>query len=325
LIDVHVHLAALPDGKNGCWISESMRYSWLVKFVLWRLGLPADDPKRINEAYIERLVRLLRESTYIHRGVLLALDGFYDQNGDLDRSKTNFLISNDYMLEVVKRYPDVFLPGCSINPQRRDALAEVERCAKAGSVLVKVLPNSQGFDPANPSYVPFYQALAQHHLPLLCHVGKEFSVTSGHQDYGDPVRLRLALEQGVTVIAAHGMSYGLFFREPYFRTMEEFVKKYPNFYWDTSALSLPNRVGMLLRLRHYPDLQARMLFGTDYPLPCLAFPALLAGHWHDYWELRKIKNPFDRHYRLLQLLGFPEPVNLIGQSEIRRRSAGGLR
>ena len=303
-VDVHVHLAALPDATNGCWMSDAMRHSWLVKLVLWRMGWSADHPSEVNQAYVERLVRLLRESHDIHKGVLLALDGSYDEEGRLDRSKTNFLIPNDYLFQIVHQYPDVFLPGCSINPQRRDALAEVERCAKAGAVLVKVLPNAQAFDPGNLAYIPFYQALARHHLPLLCHVGKEFSVTSGHQDYGDPARLELALKQGVTVIAAHGMSYGLFFREPYFKTMLKFAKKYPNFYMDASALSLPNRVGMLLRIRRRPELVQRMIFGTDYPLPSFAYPALLLGHWHDYRELCRIKNPFDRQYRLLRSMGF---------------------
>jgi hypothetical protein len=280
-----------------------MRDSWFVKAILWRLGISTREPKQINQAYMERLVSLLRESRYIHQSVLLALDGYYDENGNVDRSRTNFLISNDYLFEIVRQYPDLFLPGCSINPQRNDALAEVERCVQKGAVLIKVLPNAQGFDPANPKYGSFYKALAKHRLPLLCHVGAEFSVTSGHQDYGNPTRLEYALQQGVTVIAAHGMSRGLFFWEPYMKVMRDFVKRYPNFYWDASALSLPNRVGMLLRLRCHPELISRMRFGTDYPLPVFAFPVLAAGRFSAYLELRKISNPFDRQYRLLQSLG----------------------
>ena len=280
-----------------------MQQSWLVRFLMWQMGLPADSPREANEAYINRLVGMVRASRHIRKVVLLALDGSYDANGQWDRSKTNFLIPNDYMFSVVKRYPDVFLPGCSINPQRKDALAEVDHCAAQGAVLVKVLSNAQGFDPANPAYIPFYRSLARHRLAFLSHVGAEFSVTSSHQDYGDPARLRLALEQGVTVIAAHGMSHGLFFREPYFATLEEFVKRFPNFYWDASALSLPNRIGMLLRIRRHPELQSRMVFGTDYPLPVFSFPALLVGKIRAYQSLRLISNPFDRQFELLEALG----------------------
>jgi hypothetical protein len=67
-------------------------------------------------------------------------------------------------------------------------------------------------------------------------------------------------------------------------------------------------VDMLLRLRRHPELQGRMVFGTDYPVPSMAYPALLVGKWRGYWELLGIKNSFDRHYRLLQLMGLPQPV-----------------
>ncbi|MEK7702637.1 MAG: hypothetical protein AAB317_01565, partial [Nitrospirota bacterium] len=86
-------------------------------------------------------------------------------------------------------------------------------------------------------------------------------------------------------------------------TLVAFVQNYPHFYWDASALSLPNRVGMLMRLRRHPKIAERMVFGTDYPLPCFAYPALLAGHLSGYRELLTIQNPFDRHYRLLEILG----------------------
>ena len=137
-------------------------------------------------------------------------------------------------------------------------MEEFYRVAEEGAVLVKVLPNSQQFDPSNPAYKPFWKALAQRKIPLLSHVGYEFSLWGKDQSVGDPARLRNALEEGVTVIAAHGASFGLFFYEKYWSTLVELVRRYPHFYWDASALSLPNRAGMLLRLRlhsklHLPD------------------------------------------------------------------------
>ena len=41
------------------------------------------------------------------------------------------------------------LAGFHQPPQRRDAIDELHRCADAGAVLVKVLPNAKQFDPAN--------------------------------------------------------------------------------------------------------------------------------------------------------------------------------
>ncbi len=302
VIDTHVHIAALPDGENGCLLAEAMRQSLIFRFVGWRLGLPLEEPKRANALYIERLVRQLRTAQYVRRAVILAMDGVYDQEGNLDRAHTEFLIPNDLIFNLVSQYPDLFLAGVSINPQRKDAIVELERCAKRGAHLVKVVPNSQRFDPGYPAYTPFYQAMARLKMPLLCHVGYEFTLRGKDQSLGDPSHLNVALNQGVTVIAAHGMSHGLFFKEKYWNTFQAFVKRYPHFYWDASALSLPNRVGMLLRIRYHPELHTRMIFGTDYPLPSFAFPALLAGNFALFWKLRRTANSFDRHYLLVRTL-----------------------
>ena len=310
LVDVHVHLAALPDGKNGCYISPKMLKGILFRLMLKKMGLSPADPAGTNELYIQRLIGLLKEAQHIKRAVILAMDGVYDRSGILDKEATHFMVCNEYVLQVARRFPEYLLAGASINPQRIGAVEELHRVANAGAALVKILPNSQQFDPANPAFKPFWKAMAQRDLPLLCHVGYEFSLWGKDQSVGDPGRLKSALDEGVTVIAAHGASFGLFFYERYWPTLLEFVRRYPNFYWDASALSLPNRAGMLLRLRRHPELHSRMVFGTDYPLTCFAFPALLARKFSGYWELRNIQNPFDRHHRLLQILGIRSTAEL---------------
>ncbi len=304
MMDAHVHLAALSDGQNGCYVSPRMLKGWLVRLVARRMGLPLNDPARTNAMYLERLVKLLRESRYIQQAIVLAMDGVYDARGRFDRGRTHFMIPNDYALSTVRAYPTQFRAGASINPQRADAISELERCAAAGAALVKILPNAQCFDPANPAFRPFWRAMARLKIPLLSHVGYEFSLIGQDQSQGDPARLKPALDEGVTVIAAHGASYGLIFYEKYWNVLREMVGRYPRFYWDASALSLVNRVGMLLKLRQCPELHSRMVFATDYPLPCFAYPAVLVGFLQGYTEIRKIANPFDRHYRLLEVLGF---------------------
>jgi uncharacterized protein len=311
VIDTHVHLAAIPDGKNGCYISPKMLNGMLFRMLLKKLGLPKDDPAKANELYIQKLLQLLRESKHVNQAVLLAMDGVYDAYGNLYKEETHFIVANDYVLAVAKTYPNHFLAGASINPQRKDAIAELHRVADAGAVLIKVLPNSQQFDPANPAYIPFWKVMAQRKLKLLSHVGYEFSLWGKDQTVGDPSRLVNALEAGVTVIAAHGASFGLFIYEKYWKTLQSFVERYPNFYWDASALSLPNRVGMLLRIARHPELHSRMVFGTDYPLTCFALPALLAGRPRDYARIHKIQNPFDRHAELLKTLGLGEGAALL--------------
>ncbi len=280
-----------------------MLKSPLFRFLLWNHDLPKNNPRQANQKYIEDLLRELRASQYVGKAVLLGMDGVYDGQGVLDQNNTEFLISNDYVLKVAKAFPDEFLAGVSINPQRRDAVDELNRCADLGAALVKVLPNSQQFDPANRDYKTFYRALARRKLPFLSHVGYEFSLIGKDQSVGDPAKLRVALDEGATVIAAHGCSYGLMLYEKFLPTFQELVREYPNFYADISALTLPNRFKMLLQLRRRPDLHARLLFGTDYPLSVFHFPAWGRVALGSLGEIVRTTNRFDRQYLVCRGLG----------------------
>ena len=162
VVDCHVHLAALPDQQNGCLISPRMLKSPLFRFLLWKHDLPLRDPRQANQKYLDDLLVELCSSRYVGKAVLLGMDGVYDQHGRLDHQHTDFLVSKDYVLHA---YPTELLAGVSINPR-----------VESGAALVKVLPNSQRFDPANHNYKAFYRAIAQHKIPLLSHVEHEFIV-----------------------------------------------------------------------------------------------------------------------------------------------------
>ena len=57
LVDIHVHLAALPDGKNGCYISPTMLKGFLFKSLLKKLNLllPIDLLVKTPEQVKQRL------------------------------------------------------------------------------------------------------------------------------------------------------------------------------------------------------------------------------------------------------------------------------
>ena len=306
LIDCHVHLAALPDGDNGCFISPKLLRSPLFRFLLWKHELSPAHPREANREYLAHLLRELQASRYVGKAVLLGMDGCYDQTGLLNRQHTDFLVSNDYVFKTVRANPDVFLPGPSINPQREDALDEIHRCADAGAVLIKVLPNAQHFDPADRAYRPFYRALAQRNLPLLSHVGYEFSLIGKDQSLGNPDRLRPALDEGVTVIAAHACSYGLMFYEKFLPTLVDLCTHYPNFFADVSALTQPHRLRMLLHLRRRQELHSRLLFGTDYPLSVFHLAAWGRVGLRTLGRMIRTKNRFDRQVEVCRglQLGF---------------------
>lgn len=310
LVDTHCHLAALPTGKNGCLLSARMLKSPVFKLVAWNLGLPLHDPETANRLYIEKLVAELSSSKRVSGAVLLAMDGVYGSDGRLDELKTDFLISNEHLFEAIGlstgKGPHLYA-GPSINPTRRDAIDELERCAARGAVLVKVLPNSQCFDPGDAKLRPFYKALARLKVALLSHIGFEFSLIGQDQSVGDLARLATPLEEGATVIAAHGCSTGAFLVEKHLDVASGFAKRFPNFFTDLSALTLPNRLGALLRLRRRPELFDRFVFGTDYPLPCFS------------WGLRGATghaSRFDRMAAVLESLGLPpgkSPLELLGR------------
>ncbi len=302
-IDVHVHLAALPTADNGCYVSPRLLRKWLARLLLRRLEIDPNYPEEGNRRYLEKLVGYLRSSRWVRQAVLLALDGAYGADGRLDQERTHFLISNQCLLEVCHRHPE-FLPGVSINPLRRDALEELDRCADAGAVLVKFLPNTQSFDPGDPRCRAFYRRMAELGLPLLSHSGHEFSLVGTDQSLGDPGRMRLALEEGVTVISAHGGSTGLFIWEKYRATVLGLLRRYPNYYLDSSALSLPNRARMALMIRRSPELQARLLYGSDYPVPVCASPFAFHIRPRESRRLYLETNPLDKNVEIQRALSY---------------------
>ena len=303
LVDLHVHLAALPTADNGCYLSPRVLRKWVARLLLRRLRIDPNDPVGGNRRYLEQLLDYIRTSRWVGRAVLLALDGVYDDGGRLDYGRTHFLISNSYLLAVCGQHPE-FLPGVSVNPLRRDALDELDRCAEAGAVLAKFLPNTQCFDPADPRCRPFYRRLAQHRLPLLSHTGHEFSLVGTDQSVGDPERLRPALEEGVTVISAHGGSSGLFFYEWHHPAVVRLVRRYPHYYLDSSALCSPNRIGMGLVIRRSPELQARLLYGSDYPVPVAATQFLFQLRPRELRRLAREINPLDKNAGIQLALGY---------------------
>jgi uncharacterized protein len=303
LIDIHVHMAAFPDGRNGCLMSPSFQKGLVVWFIKRKMGIKGADPLVMNQQYVDRLVADVNGSTRLFKTVLLAFDGVYDETGQLDSERTTCLISNEYVAGVVSKYPDLFFLGASINPQRRDAVDELDRVLSMGAKLVKILPNSQAFDPSNSRYKPFYRALADKKVPLLAHVGAEHTFTVYDQNLGSPEKLQTALEAGAIVIGAHGCGSNSFVHGKFYATFLKLMAAFPNFFIDLSALSLPTSAGMIFYLRRHPEYFNRYLFGTDYPLSAYATP--FVGHFGfiRQCKLWNMRNTFDKQAAIIEGLG----------------------
>src|SRR5438477_11026593 len=90
LIDCHVHLAALPDDKNGCYISPKMLRSPLFRFLLWKHQLSPSNPRAANRKYLDDLLTELRASRHVQTAVIPGMDASYHQNDRLTTAATDF-------------------------------------------------------------------------------------------------------------------------------------------------------------------------------------------------------------------------------------------
>lgn len=326
-IDCHVHLVAFDRKSHGSFYRGADRKNFLYTAGRIFFGIHGKMTfAEIDVAYADLLAKMVRESRYCDRVVLLANDAIYDDEGRFD-SRTESVVSNDWTAQVVKQHPDIFLFGASINPNRKDALDEIEKCSQEGAVCVKWIPPSQNIDPSNNRYVPFYEKMLSHDLVLLSHTGYEHSLYATNQSLGDPERLRLPLEVGLTVVAAHSGTSGWYHPVEYFPGFIRLLEKFDNLYGDSAAFIAPERFTYRKWILSSDIAKERVIQGTDFPSPPL--PILWAGTLgiKKALKLQFMRNIFDQDYLAKKEAGFPEEhfrrghdIFLKGKPSNRKRS-----
>jgi hypothetical protein len=309
-------------GDSGCFVSESLRKNWRYRVFLRAFGVTRKDLLQEGDgAILRRLSERLAESRSVSAAVVLALDGAVDDRGELDRALTELYVPNEFVAREVRRHPNLLF-GASVNPLRRDALDRLEAAADDGAVLVKWLPPVQHIDPADRRLVPFYERLTALGLPLLAHTGDEQAFTRIDERLGNPRGLRLPLEVGVTVIAAHAGASARTRGLPDLATLGPLFASFPNLYADISALTQANRRKALPALLASPEVTARLVYGTDMPL----LETAIVSPWYfastlrltRTQELRRVRNPWDQDVELKRALGVPEEVFRRGFGLLRR-------
>lgn len=266
VIDIHCHTAGIGAGNSGCFISPDLRKSWKYRIYLNSFDVKEDELLRHGDQLVlRRLSETLAMSKSVDLAVVLAMDGVLASNGKLDHNLTEMYIPDDFLADAIKSYPNLRF-GSSINPYRRDALELLDKVVERGAVLMKWLPSIQHIDLADKRLIPFYQRMQEHGLPLLTHTGDEASFTYARNELGDPERLRLPLELGVTVIAAHAAANGRNEGEHNFIRFLRLCDLHPNLHADISALTQINRPGQLRRIIKQQHLHGRLHYGTDMPL-----------------------------------------------------------
>lgn len=312
IVDMHVHTAGIGAGGSGCFLGPALRDSYKFSWYLRAFGVTPEDLERAGDAIVfERIATRVGSSASVDKAVVLAMDGIIDDVGKLDRERTQVYVPNDFVERETARYENLLF-GASVNPYRRDAISRLRSAKAAGAVLVKWIPAIMAIDPSDREIIPFYDALIELELPLLVHVGQERSFAGAEDQLGDPVRLTLPLEMGVTVIAAHIATTGKNEGQGNFERLLPLFERYPNLYTEISSLTQINKLGYLHKALRIPGLPARMLYGSDWPLQ---FFPLVSAWYHigrisvgDIWRIGSLENQWDRDVALKRAIGVPQHV-----------------
>jgi uncharacterized protein len=312
-IDIHTHL-----------LNPRVRFDRLFDRIALGLfgknmGLVPDAARKDPyAAYVRGLTGSVRESRLVKKICLLPVDSRLDNRGiEIHRDATVCSCTDD-VLAVFGSQPEVVIPFLSVNPLRTNALDLLDEYIEKGCRGAKFLQNYWGIDLNDRRFIPYYEKLRERSIPLVVHIGGEYTIESTAQ-YEGAEMLRTPLETGVTVIAAHlglgrirhrAFAWRNLSRNPehfdadYF-TLLSMLEHHSNLYADLAAILSPMRARALRHISNQHQVHGKILFGTDYPVPFTTrfntcdLPAVTRK------SLGRIPNPFDRYAAVL-LEYFPE-------------------
>lgn len=284
--DCHVHLTGTGDSGEKLWFNPAMD-SWLHPILRaqkhFYMNGGCVDENAVDVSYAQRLLSLTQDMPAGFKSMLLAFDYLHDETGMAMPEQSIFYVGNNYAAKLAQQHPQHFEWVASIHPYRKDAIDALEQAKAQGARAIKWLPSGMNIDPASPKCDAFYRKAAQLNLPIISHTGRESAVQGGDQSFGNPLRMRRALDAGVRVVLAHCASDGydddtdngnrrVKSFELFGRLMD--TPAYQDLlFGEISAFTLINHAWVIKPLLARTDWQYRLLNGSDYPLPGI-FPLI---------------------------------------------------
>ena len=285
--DAHAHLVGVGDSPSGIYINPKMDSllnpgNYARRLFFLNAGCAYDLPGgSVDRAYVRRLLNLVSSLRRGAKLLLFAFERAYGEDGKRRDELTSFHVPDGYAREVAREYPNYFEWVASIHPYRADCVAALEAARRDGARAVKWLPGAMGMDPASPLCDRFYEAAARLKMPIVSHAGLERAVLgTDTQDFGNPLRLRRALDAGVRVVVAHCASMGqdrdldkgpngpLVDSFELFSRLMSLPRYERTLFGDISAMTQINRAGpALAKVVEREEWHPRLLNGSDYPLP----------------------------------------------------------
>ncbi|MFA5354069.1 MAG: amidohydrolase family protein [Thermodesulfovibrionales bacterium] len=343
-IDIHFHMTG--NGKDLKKIQEDVYFNPddnnlfftrvlynLVSEELMRMEGDLDRDGQIStQEYINLCYKVVSDSEELDAVVILGLDGLFSpKTGLLDEKKTDLWVSNCFLSKVVRELNDragketdpakvkKFFYGASVSPNRANWEEEMDTVVKDPyAVLMKLIPSTQHVTLMDSRHTELYKTLAQHRLPLLCHVGPEYSFPEGiRKKRLDNFRfLEKPLDCGVTVIAAHCATpvFPVIDRNEireFYRFMKAANSGGVKLYGDTSAFSLSTRLPILQEvLETFPP--EWLVNGSDFPIPIDGWAHLPFFSpdvdIREYINIQKTVNPLDKDVRIKRAFGFSDSI-----------------
>ncbi len=286
-----------------------------------RLQIGPELDARIEAVYQEHFWK----ATGVDRLVLLAFDEYRNDAGraigPVDkgvRFGSDLYVSNSLVRAMCAARPDRYLFGASIHPYRPGALAALEEVVRAGAVLVKWLPIHQNMSATDDRTVAFLRRAAELNVAMLIHYGGEMSLSRQHMEFESALPmlgvLRDLRAEGrmPTTIVAHVATPS--FRWHCRRACDAFVEallgefRDAPIYADISALAAFGRTSWLRRFARRRELHAKLVWGSDFPIPVMRWPFSLMVSGRRLSEIRRMPSWIEQDLQLKRALGFDEGV-----------------